>query len=877
MKKAKGRLKRAAAALMAMLMVGSAAYPVLATGPAEKDELKIAVLSDTHYLSPDMIKDTADYTEHLNSDRKMFTESSAILEQMLETIRADQPDVLMISGDLTKDGEKEGHEALAARLEALKQAVPGLKVYVVPGNHDLRNANAMNFNTEDGAAVPAGRTEPEDFKEIYNEVTYGDESIIAAYTPPEGKEAGGLSYAARPAEGYTVIAIDSARYSADNTDSGLDEHETSGAVSVDLEKWILEQIAAAKSRGDTVIGLQHHGYIPHFTMEPELLPMYLVNDYERLSTAFADAGMSYVFTGHMHANDIAAMTTEAGSTLYDIETGSVVTYPSPMRFVTISRSYDGGMVQEQLAVETKTHLGPITFTNPVTGREQTIEDVTAYGQQHGFSNDMLSTTVNGFLNGYYRQIAQSGGIKVALEGLLNDLLGDSLPIGNITVEKLVDAGLPLLLPGADSGEALYYDTDEGGIVVKQKVSILNLNVVIPSSALKQTLNVLLEKIDNEVLANPALLDAVVEKLVSGLTAIPVAEDKTLLDYANYIYQSHLAGADSGDQPEWVAAATKKIENGELLEAILQAVIADVADVANQALANLPLEDVLGATAWNNTTKEFVAAGGRTPLVRPLDKSGENALSIALGVLGAKWPSDSSSGETIYSMPEGSNPEVGYSVADFLNALKKYFELDIGALLDSLINGTPADPEEGTEATEGLLTAALKGQINTWLAGVVASMGEDANYPADNDTVISSEWRLSDRTGLNAAIAEAEKKLGDSSRYTDETVDVLRRELEAAAGLAGDALQAEVNLARERLESAIAGLAEKPGDNGSIPDGNGGASSTPDDSRPGGGEPNINAPQTGEGFSWASVAVILSAAAVAVLTLAALRRRNAEGR
>lgn len=170
------------------------------------------------------------------------------------------------------------------------------------------------------------------------------------------------------------------------------------------------------------------------------------------------------------------------------------------------------------------------------------------------------------------------------------------------------------------------------------------------------------------------------------------------------------------------------------------------------------------------------------------------------------------------MPEGSNPEVGYSVADFLNALKKYFELDIGALLDSLINGTPADPEEGTEATEGLLTACLKGQINTWLAGVVASMGEDANYPADNDTVISSEWRLSDRTGLNAAIAEAEKKLGDSSRYTDETVDVLRRELEAAAGLAGDALQAEVNLARERLESAIAGLAEKPGDNGSIPDG-----------------------------------------------------------
>ena len=90
------------------------------------------------------------------------------------------------------------------------------------------------------------------------------------------------------------------------------------------------------------------------------------------------------------------------------------------------------------------------------------------------------------------------------------------------------------------------------------------------------------------------------------------------------------------------------------------------------------------------------------------------------------------------------------------------------------------------------------------------MGEDTNYPKDNDTVISSEWRLSDRTGLNAAIAEAEKKLENSGRYTVETVDALRRELEAAKGLAGDALQTDVDLAREKLEAAIKELAEKVG-------------------------------------------------------------------
>lgn len=176
----------------------------------------------------------------------------------------------------------------------------------------------------------------------------------------------------------------------------------------DLEKWVLGQITEAKKRGDTVIGLQHHGVIPHFSMEPELLPMYLVNDYERISREFADAGMQYIFTGHMHANDITTLTTESGNTLYDIETGSVVTYPSPVRFVTIKRNIENGTVSETMDVKTVTNVGPITFTNPVTGQQQTIDDISAYGKEHGFSNDMLSTTVNGFLSDYYSQIAQTG-------------------------------------------------------------------------------------------------------------------------------------------------------------------------------------------------------------------------------------------------------------------------------------------------------------------------------------------------------------------------------------------------------------------------------------------------------------------------------------
>ena len=585
-------LKRGAAMVIAAVMTAQAALPALAAESGTEETLKIASLSDTHYLSPTLIKDTEDFTTHLNSDRKMFAESDAFVNALLDTIKKDDPDVLLISGDLTKDGEKEGHEALAAILEKFEEETD-TEVYITPGNHDLNNSNAMNFNTEDGVAAPAGRTTQEDYKKIYGDLVYNDDSVIATFTPAEDKQGGGLSYVARPKDGFTIISIDSARYSADNTESGLNEHETSGAVSADLEQWVIEQITAAKERGDTVIGLQHHGMVPHFTMEPDLLPMYLVNDYERLAQVYADAGMSYIFTGHMHANDIATVTTEAGNTLYDIETGSVVTYPSPARAVTLTRSIDSGIVKETMDVKTYTHVGPITFTDPLTGEERTIEDMTEYGRQHGFSNDMLTTTVNGFLHSYYVQAIEAGGIRSVIESLVSDLAGMDL-----TVDQLVDVGLPLLLPTPEEGGTLYYDSDEGGMVIDTTGSSLELQILIRNSGLKQALNVLLDKVD-ALLEDPAELDNAVTTIVESLTGIMVTDDKTLLDYVNYIYQSHLGGEDNGQQPQWVQDATAKIENGELVDQVIDVLVQDIASLLDTVLDNLTVTEVLGITGWDN--------------------------------------------------------------------------------------------------------------------------------------------------------------------------------------------------------------------------------------------------------------------------------------
>lgn len=386
--------------LLAVVLVLTLTVPALAAEKPQDMNLRIAVMSDLHYLSPDMIADTEDFEHAFNSDRKLLKESSSVLREMLERVRADKPDILLVSGDLTKDGEQECHAALAKQLQQLQQDIPGLKIYVINGNHDIRNYNAKNFNTPDGKAVPATRTHPEDFKRIYDFV-YSDPTVIATFTPAAGNEAGSLSYVARPVEGLTIVAMDTCRYSKENTSNGTDEHETSGAISADLEKWVIEQTAAAKARGDLVIGLEHHGLVPHFDVEPTILPMYLVNGYERIAQEYADAGMSAVFTGHMHAVDIAAMTTKAGNTFYDIETGSALTYPCPIRFVDLRRSTVGGETNTYMSVSTKTHIGPINYTDPATGVAYVIDDLTEYAREFGFSTAMLKTVAGDFVKSFF--------------------------------------------------------------------------------------------------------------------------------------------------------------------------------------------------------------------------------------------------------------------------------------------------------------------------------------------------------------------------------------------------------------------------------------------------------------------------------------------
>lgn len=290
--------------------------------------VKIGVLSDVHYFDTSLFPaDTinTDLETYLISDRKLLKESSYIFDAAVEDIMSRGIEVLVIPGDLTKDGEKISHRSVAKKLEAL--AAQGIKIYVINGNHDVRNFSSMEYPAEGGSASTPSVTAKE-FSQIYRNCGYSD----AIY-----RDNSSLSYVAEPAEGIWLLCIDSCRYE-ENDSATLSV--TAGRIKDSTLTWIKNILAKAKQKDKAVIGVMHHGLTEHFTGESQVFPEYVVDNWSALSQELADLGVRMILTGHFHANDISSATSTAENTVYDIETGSLVTSPSPYRIIDIDENYN---------------------------------------------------------------------------------------------------------------------------------------------------------------------------------------------------------------------------------------------------------------------------------------------------------------------------------------------------------------------------------------------------------------------------------------------------------------------------------------------------------------------------------------------------------
>lgn len=285
---------------------------------AERTEIaKIAVISDAHYFDPDLGTTGPDFETYITRDRKMLAESESILQSAVTSLISEDINIVLVSGDLTKDGEYSSHIKFANIINQLKSA--GKKVYVVPGNHDINNFGALSYSATGSSRVP--NITPSQFADIYKNFGYNE----ALY-----RDSNSLSYIVEPVEGLWIFGLDDCKYK-ENTPGRT---SNGGAFSSETLNWIITKLKEAKSKNKAVIGFVHHNIIEHFNGEKSLLNEYVIDNWEQVSNSLADNGMNTIFTGHFHAQDIVKKQFN-NSFLFDIETGSLVTYPVPYRLVKI--------------------------------------------------------------------------------------------------------------------------------------------------------------------------------------------------------------------------------------------------------------------------------------------------------------------------------------------------------------------------------------------------------------------------------------------------------------------------------------------------------------------------------------------------------------
>ena len=294
--------RSALSVLLAALLLIASLLPAFAAGAtAGEDAVRFAVATDVHLRLPDeelpaYYPESELYYSCWGSGNQTH-EAAGLLKQMLRRARENGAAFVLLGGDLAHNGEEAQHRYFASLLRAFEEE-SGIPVYVVPGNHDYYGST------------------PAQFKEYYADFGYAE--ALAA----DDKTA---SYTAELPGGFRLIAVDSNDPGKDG--DGLDER---------LFSWIGAQAALAAADGRTPIVMMHHPLLEPIPYASVLMKDFIVRDYKAVAERFAQWGVSYVFTGHEHGNNITSFTAGNGRVVYDILTTSLNSYPLEFRMIDLS-------------------------------------------------------------------------------------------------------------------------------------------------------------------------------------------------------------------------------------------------------------------------------------------------------------------------------------------------------------------------------------------------------------------------------------------------------------------------------------------------------------------------------------------------------------
>ena len=256
--------------------------------------------------------DNLAWQEYLADSKIMMDYSKPVFDKLCSQIITDKPDLLLIVGDMTKDGEIESHEYVINKLTEIESA--GIPVFVIPGNHDRgwqQNAKIYRNNiAEDTKYTSMSR-----FSNYYKDFGYGEGSELHGTT---------LTYATEIWPGLTLIGIDSGQ---------------TATVDEDAVTWACAKAKEAKDKGQQVIAMMHHALLPHIYAQELIHVNSVVSNNEEIRDRLMAAGVKVMLTGHYHISDITRYTNLQGQEIYDVCTGSPIAYPCDYRVLTFNDDF----------------------------------------------------------------------------------------------------------------------------------------------------------------------------------------------------------------------------------------------------------------------------------------------------------------------------------------------------------------------------------------------------------------------------------------------------------------------------------------------------------------------------------------------------------
>lgn len=271
------------------------------------DDIKIFVATDIHYFPGSLTDNSEGFVDFATPrDGKQMRYTDDMIDAFISDIKRESPDILVISGDLTVNGEKDGHIALTKKLKSIEKL--GTKVLVVPGNHDILSMWARGY--KNSTACQVDTIDQEEFKNIYKKYAY-DEALL--------KDESSLSYLAAPSEDLWFLMIDSNKYFSGS--QGMPTNE--GYISDETLEWIKECGTFAKEKNAKIIAVMHHNILPR---RETMSKGNVIENSMEVIDLFKELEINLVLSGHIHLQDIRH-TDDEDYPIYEIITSSFSVYP----------------------------------------------------------------------------------------------------------------------------------------------------------------------------------------------------------------------------------------------------------------------------------------------------------------------------------------------------------------------------------------------------------------------------------------------------------------------------------------------------------------------------------------------------------------------